>query len=111
MNPIPPWRAIAIARRESVTVSIAAATMGIFSGTLRARQVRVSACVGSTEDLPGSSRTSSNVSPSGMAPSIINFSYSFAAFRVAQKNVHKQLSPAGFAGLDRDSIVATYPHG
>src|ERR1700752_2671520 len=84
INPIPPWRAIAIARRESVTVSIAAATMGIFSGTLRARQVRVSACVGSTEDLPGSSRTSSNVSPSGMAPSIINFSWGFV-FCVAQK--------------------------
>src|ERR1700746_554402 len=100
---------MAIARRESVTVSIAAATMGIFSGTLRARQVRVSACVGSTEDLPGSSRTSSNVSPSGMAPSIINFSWGFV-FCVAQKNAHKQLSPAGFAGLERDSIVATYPH-
>src|SRR5579862_2616242 len=109
MNPIPPWRAIAIARRESVTVSIAAATIGIFSGTLRARQVRVSAWVGRTEDLPGSSRTSSNVSPSGMAPSIINFSCVFL-FASRQKSAHKQLSPAGFAGLDLDLIVATYHH-
>ena len=74
MKPMPPWREMAIARRESVTVSIAAATIGIFSEILRERQVRVSACAGSTEDLPGSSSTSSNVNPSGIGPSIIHFS-------------------------------------
>ena len=72
MKPMPPWRAMAMARRESVTVSMAAATMGMFSAILRERHVRVSACAGSTEDFPGSSSTSSNVSPSGMGPSIID---------------------------------------
>src|SRR5215469_4463209 len=71
---MPPWRAIAIAKRESVTVSIAAATIGMLRGILRVKQVRVSASVGNTDDLPGSKSTSSNVKPSGMAPSIINHS-------------------------------------
>jgi hypothetical protein len=60
---MPPCREMAMANREreSVTVSMAAATIGMFSEILRERQVRVSACAGSTDDLPGSSSTSSNV--------------------------------------------------
>ena len=53
MKPMPPWRAMAMARRASVTVSMAAATMGMLSEILRERQVRVSACVGSIDDFPG----------------------------------------------------------
>ena len=45
--------------------------LAVFVGLVREMHVRVSAGVGSTEDLPGSSSTSSNVSPSGMGPSII----------------------------------------
>src|ERR1700677_5072785 len=62
---------MAMARRASVTVSMAAATMGMFNEILRERQVRVSACAGRIEDLPGNSSTSSKVSASGMGPSII----------------------------------------
>src|SRR5580704_13849677 len=68
---MPPCREMAMARRPSVTVSIAADTIGMFSEIVRVRHVRVSACAGSTDDFPGKSSTSSNVSPSGMAPSII----------------------------------------
>ena len=52
-KPRPPCRAMAMARRDSVTVSMAAETMGMFSEILRVRQVRVSASVGRMEDLPG----------------------------------------------------------
>src|SRR5256885_9779382 len=40
--PMPPWRAMAIAKRDSVTVSMAADASGIFRGSLRVKQVRVS---------------------------------------------------------------------
>src|SRR5579863_3784647 len=69
-NPSPPWRAMAIARRDSVTVSIAAETSGMFSEILRVSCVLVSTSVGRTEDFPGTSSTSSNVKPSVIGPSI-----------------------------------------
>src|SRR5579863_2742301 len=86
---------MAMASRESVTVSIAAATIGIFRAILFERHVRVYACAGRTDDLPGSSSTSSNVSASGMFPSII-----MSPVRVHWP--HKQKNPAlalGVAGL------------
>src|SRR5882762_5468009 len=66
---------------------------GMFRVSLRVKCVRVSTSVGSTEDLPGSSSTSSKVRPSGIEPSIIPAS--------PQKNGRlkiraiKQRSPAG----------------
>ena len=69
--PIPPWRAMAMARRDSVTVSMAADASGILSLNCRVKCVRVSTSVGSTEDLPGKSKTSSNVRPSEIGPSIM----------------------------------------
>jgi hypothetical protein len=102
MKPIPPCREIAMARRPSVTVSMAAETMGMFSEMLRVRHVRVSACAGSTDDLPGKSSTSSKVSPSRIAPSII--------YAPVFTNIHKQQSPAKFAGLQKDSFVAKDLH-
>src|ERR1700733_11820791 len=86
---MPPWRAIAIAQLDSVTVSIAAEASGMFSESLRVKQVRVSTCVGRIEDLPGSRSTSSNVRPSGMGPSIIPTSFQRSGERL------KQRSPAG----------------
>src|SRR5437879_12439875 len=65
----------------------------IFRASLRVKCVRVSTSVGSTDDFPGSSSTSSKVRPSGIEPSIIPAS--------SQKNGHlkfraiKQRSPAG----------------
>src|ERR1700722_10168795 len=103
MKPMPPWRAMAMARRASVTVSMAEATIGIFSAILRERQVRVSVCVGSTEDLPGRSRTSSNVKASGMGPSIIKTP-------MIQKSALKRKSPAICAGLDKGAYVANRFH-
>src|ERR1700730_6293048 len=94
MNPMPPCRAMAIASRESVTVSMAAATTGIFSAILRETQVRVSTCAGRIEDFPGRSSTSSNVSPSGIAPSII-------ISPVRPIGLQKHESPAEFAELGK----------
>ena len=69
MTPMPPICAIAIARRDSVTVSIAAETNGMLSVIPRVRRVFVSTWDGRTSEAAGSSRTSSKVSPSVMGPS------------------------------------------
>src|SRR6185503_14194461 len=67
--PMPPSCAMAIARRESVTVSMAAETRGMFSRMLRVSWVDTSTLLGSTSERAGSRSTSSNVSASGMGPS------------------------------------------
>src|SRR4029079_2492459 len=61
--PTPPWRAIAIAIRASVTVSIADDTSGTRIRRLRVSWVEVSTWLGLTSDSAGRRRTSSNVSP------------------------------------------------
>src|SRR5690349_503790 len=63
-TPIPPSRASAIARRASVTVSIAAETMGIARLMDGVNRARVETSFGRTCDSAGTRRTSSNVSPS-----------------------------------------------
>src|SRR5215211_415439 len=63
-TPMPPSRASAIAILASVTVSIAAETIGTASEISRVRRVRVEASAGSTLDSAGRSSRSSNVSPS-----------------------------------------------
>ena len=50
MTPMPPCCAIAMARRDSVTVSMAALTSGTFSRMLRVSRVLTSTCVGSTSE-------------------------------------------------------------
>src|SRR3974377_799456 len=91
--PIPPWREIPIASRDSVTVSIAAEASGILMVSLRVNWVVVSASVGRTEDLPGRRRTSSNVRPSGIGPSIMETSKDRIGW--ATPGRQKQRSPAG----------------
>src|SRR5215831_15790680 len=71
MKPSPPSRDSAIARCDSVTVSIAALTRGIFSEISRVTHVRVSVWFGKTPLREGTSRTSSKVKPSGMTSGII----------------------------------------
>src|ERR1700712_3761618 len=61
---MPPARAMAMAMRDSVTVSMAELTSGTFNRILRVSRLDVSAAAGTTSDAAGSSRTSSNVSPS-----------------------------------------------
>ena len=61
---MPPSRASAIARRASVTVSIAAETIGMLSSIERVSRVRVETSFGSTCDSAGTSSTSSKVRPS-----------------------------------------------
>ena len=56
---MPPWRAIAMAMRASVTVSMAAETNGIRTLISRVRREVVSTSEGITSVAPGSSRTSS----------------------------------------------------
>src|SRR5690242_3173109 len=61
----------------SVTVSIADDRIGMLSGISRVSFVRVSAWLGKTDDCNGCSRTSSNVSPSGM--SAVSLSWAISA--------------------------------
>ena len=61
---MPPWRAIAIAIRDSVTVSMAALTSGTLRVISRVSRVVVSISSGARSDSPGSSSTSSYVRPS-----------------------------------------------
>ena len=58
-TPMPPSRAIAIAIRDSVTVSIAALISGTRIEISRVRRVVVSMSLGARSDSPGSSSTSS----------------------------------------------------
>ena len=74
-TPMPPARAIAMAIRDSVTVSIAELTSGTLSRIFLVSWLEVSAAAGTTSDAAGSSRTSSNVSPSiailfGLSPPV-----------------------------------------
>ena len=62
--PMPPARAMAMARGASVTVSIAAETMGSASSMCGVRRVLVSTAAGTTPDSAGSRSTSSKVRPS-----------------------------------------------
>ena len=87
---MPPCCASAMARRDSVTVSMAALTMGMFRLMLRVTRVRVSTCVGRTADLPGTSSTSSKVRPSGIGPSNMRPPYRFALEKLmSHSNSHR----------------------
>ncbi len=59
ITPRPPWRAIAMAMRASVTVSIAEERRGAATLMLRVRRDVVSASLGMTSVCPGRSMTSS----------------------------------------------------
>jgi len=59
MMPMPPSWAMAMARRASVTVSMAADTSGMRRSISRVSRVVVSTSLGMTSVSPGSSRTSS----------------------------------------------------
>ena len=61
---MPPSWAMVIARRCSVTVSMAEDSNGTFSSMLRVRRVFSDTSLGSTSEWAGRSRTSSNVSAS-----------------------------------------------
>src|SRR5262245_24081425 len=66
MTPRPPACAIAMARRDSVTVSMAAEMIGIESPMSRVIWVLVETSPGRTAELPGFIRTSSKVRYSGI---------------------------------------------
>src|SRR5215210_5472460 len=68
---MPPACAMAIARCDSVTVSIAALEIGMLSGMLRVNLVAVSASVGRTSLRAGTRETSSKVKASVMSPASI----------------------------------------
>ena len=57
--PTPPTRAMAIAMRASVTVSMALETSGTASRIRRVSRLLVSTSAGTMSDAPGISRTSS----------------------------------------------------
>src|SRR4051794_1142343 len=64
-TPTPPCRAIAIAIRASVTVSMALESNGVRKRSERDNRVEVSTSLGMTSEAAGCSSTSSKVSPSG----------------------------------------------
>ena len=66
MTPSPPACAMAMARRASVTVSMAADMIGIESQMDRVSRVPVDTSAGSTDDAPGFISTSSKVRYSGI---------------------------------------------
>jgi hypothetical protein len=63
-TPTPPWRAIAIAIRASVTVSIGLDSNGVLIASDRDNRVAVSASLGRMSEAAGTSSTSSKVRPS-----------------------------------------------
>ena len=69
MTPRPPVLAIAMASWASVTVSMAADTIGMASGIDGTTRVAVETSAGNTSDAAGSRSTSSKV-----RPSVANFS-------------------------------------
>src|SRR5690606_25890285 len=70
MMPMPPIWAMAIAKRPSVTVSMAAETIGSFNRNSRVRRVPRSTSLGRTVEWAGTSETSSYVSASAWMRSI-----------------------------------------
>ena len=76
MMPMPPCWARAMARCDSVTVSMAELRMGMFRAMRRVTQVRVSVSTGWTELRAGCKSTSSKVRPSGTLSKIIADGYS-----------------------------------
>jgi hypothetical protein len=64
---------MAIAIRDSVTVSMAAEISGVFSVMSLVSWVCVLTCVGTTSDKAGTSRTSSKVKASGSG--VVNISF------------------------------------
>src|ERR1700694_5085294 len=84
MMPMPPSCASAIARRDSVTVSIAADNRGMFRWMVRVRREERLTSRGRTVEWAGTSRTSSNVSAFWMTriqnPSLQNEIIQIATF-------------------------------
>src|SRR5690554_1925500 len=72
MTPIPPSRATAIAIFVSVTVSIAAEIIGVFSVMFRENFVLKSTSRGRTSEYAGTNNKSSKVNPSVVILSAIN---------------------------------------
>src|SRR5580658_5554567 len=94
MIPTPPCCASAMARWDSVTVSIAELTMGIFKPIFRVSQVRVSVCAGTTSLRAGSSKTSSKVRPSGIVSGIMRGVFMIAPARRDPLDVRRALLDA-----------------
>src|SRR5437588_5180160 len=80
---MPPCCAIAIARCDSVTVSIAADEIGILRGMLRVKRVVVSASVGRTPLRAGTRETSSKVRASLISPASIRYLDKMRVFEFA----------------------------
>ena len=90
--------AMAIARPDSVTVSMAAEIRGMPSSMVRVRRVRVSTCPGSTEEAAGTSNTSSNVKASRMgkwSPLSGRWGYHSATRHARVPEHHRVIAMAG----------------
>src|SRR6185503_15616391 len=95
MMPIPPSCAIAIARRASVTVSMAADTRGMLSSSLRVRRDFRETWRGRTREWAGRRRTSSKVSAFWITR-MVNSAYKNALYASPSR-----ASPPRFLGIQR----------
>src|ERR1019366_2648588 len=93
--PRPPCCAMAIAMCDSVTVSMAALMMGMFSRMLRESWVCVLVLAGTTSERAGRSNTSSNVRGSGTGKWIIGFWIKFLLLGAVKHPGHGQLGCCG----------------
>src|SRR4029077_15367043 len=116
--PMPPCCASAMAKWDSVTVSIAELTTGMFKPILRVNQVRVSVSAGTTLLREGTSRTSSKVRPSGIVSGIMRGTFDNTAWpengrlridhkleQVAIRVAHVDAGP----GLSASALARTRP--
>src|SRR5690242_4905472 len=106
-NPSPPSCAMAMAVRASVTVSMAALTMGMRSRRFLVSWAPTSTCRGRTSLSAGRRRTSSKVRASGTLGSIIS-GLRYRAFRAAGKRASvaaaKRPGNGGFVWRDRGRV-------
>src|SRR3989304_2705069 len=108
---------MAIASSDSVTVSIAAEMIGIFNRISGVRFVLKSTSRGSTEDLPGTKSTSSNVRPNFKFFVLIIFFYIYNSFfenDFTQKQryrlyFHQQLKYASHVSLRKFLLIPNLP--
>ena len=90
MMPRPPWRAMAIAIRDSVTVSMADETNGIRNEIELVNRLVVSTSLGTTSLASGKSNTSSKVSPK---PTTFSSSFTIALSQLLPNPTGKEESP------------------
>src|SRR4030095_13032940 len=106
MTPRPPSCAIAMARPDSVTVSMAALRIGTLSRIVRVRRVDTSTCDGFTVECCGTSSTSSNVNAVVIAVSVCSVVENGAVFRSIESSYTQKADDSSASDPSRGLPVA-----